>query len=59
MLAMVFTIPTGFALVVWRSYRSAAARAARGEPLAPPGAIRWEVGETGDARDVQERDERP
>jgi hypothetical protein len=42
MLAMVFLIPTSFAWVIWRSYRSAAARAARGEPLAPPGAIRWE-----------------
>jgi hypothetical protein len=42
MLAMVFTIPSGFAFLIWRSYRSAAARAARGEPLAPAGTIRWE-----------------
>ena len=42
MLAMVFLLPSGFGLLVWRSYRSAGQRAARGEPLAPPGTIRWE-----------------
>jgi hypothetical protein len=42
MLAMVFLIPAVFGWAVWRSYRSAGARAARGEPLAPPGTIRWE-----------------
>jgi hypothetical protein len=41
MLGMVFTIPAGFGLLVWRSYRSEAARAARGEDVATPGALRW------------------
>jgi hypothetical protein len=41
MLGMVFTIPAGFALLVWRSYRSEGARAARGEDVATPGALRW------------------
>lgn len=42
MLAMVFLLPAGFAFVLWRSYRSAAHRSARGEPLHPPGTIRWQ-----------------
>ncbi len=46
MLAMVFLIPTGFFLVVWRSYRSADRRSAMGEPIAPPGSIRWESSES-------------
>ena len=42
MLAVVFLLPLGFALLIWRSYRSAGRRAARGEPLRPPGTIRWD-----------------
>lgn len=42
MLSMVFLIPVGFGLVVWRSFRSAEARRARGEQISTPGALRWE-----------------
>jgi hypothetical protein len=42
MLSMVFGLPTVFGLLLWRSYRSAAARTRRGEELVPPGAERWE-----------------
>ena len=45
MLSMVVLIPTGFGFVVWRSYRSAARRAEKGEPIETPGAIGWERGE--------------
>jgi hypothetical protein len=41
MLGMVFLLPAGFGLLIWRSYRSESSRAARGEPVATPGAIRW------------------
>ena len=44
MLAMVFGLPTAFGLLLWRSYRSADARSARGEELVPPGVERWEPG---------------
>lgn len=43
MLSMVFVIPAGFAFVVWRSFRSAESRRARGEQLYAPGALRWEA----------------
>ena len=43
MLSMVVAIPSVFALVVWRSYRTEAVRAARGEPVTTPGALRWET----------------
>ncbi|HVS18012.1 MAG TPA: hypothetical protein VMT18_05380 [Planctomycetota bacterium] len=42
MLSMVFGLPAVFGLLVWRSYRSAGARARRGEALVPPGVERWE-----------------
>jgi hypothetical protein len=42
MLAMVFILPSAFGLLVWRSFRSASARSARGEQIATPGALRWE-----------------
>lgn len=45
MLAMVFGLPVAFGLLLWRTYRSAAARAARGEELVVPGAERWEPDE--------------
>jgi len=41
MLAMVFSIPAGFAWLIWRSFRSEAERRARGEVLSTPGAVRW------------------
>ena len=41
MLGMVVAIPAGFGLVVWRSYRTEARRAARGEPVGTPGKLRW------------------
>ena len=41
MLSMVFVIPVAFGLVVWRSFRSEAARRARGEDVATPGKLRW------------------
>ncbi|MCY3000393.1 MAG: hypothetical protein NTV21_01090 [Planctomycetota bacterium] len=43
MLSMVFLIPVGFGLVVWRSFRTAGERQARGEQLYTPGAKRWEA----------------
>jgi hypothetical protein len=45
MLSVVFGLPVAFGLLVWRSYRSAAARAARGESLGTPGKLRWTPGE--------------
>ena len=42
MLAMVFSLPLVFGLVVWRSYRTADARAARGEDVSTPGTLRWD-----------------
>lgn len=45
MLSVVFGLPLVFGLLVWRSYRSAASRAARGEVLGTPGALRWTPGE--------------
>ena len=45
MLGMVFGLPTVFGVLLWRTYRSAGARALRGEPLLPPGVERWEPGE--------------
>lgn len=50
MLSVVFTLPLAFGFLVWRSYRSADARARRGEPISTPGALRWADGEV-DARD--------
>jgi hypothetical protein len=41
MLSIVFALPTVFGLVIWRSYRSEGTRAARGEAVSHPGAIRW------------------
>jgi hypothetical protein len=41
MLSVVFGLPLVFGLLIWRSYRSAAARAERGEVLGTPGAVRW------------------
>lgn len=41
MLSVVFLLPAGFGLVIWRSYRSEASRAARGELVVTPGALRW------------------
>ena len=49
MLGVVFSLPVCFGFVVWRSYRSAGARARRGEILGTPGAERWE------ARDVRSK----
>jgi len=45
MISMVFLIPAGFGFVVWRSFRSADARRARGEQVSTPGSIRWEADE--------------
>ena len=47
MLGVVVALPTTFGLVIWRSYRSEAARAARGEAVSHPGAVRWRSGESG------------
>ena len=41
MLGVVVLLPAGFGLLIWRSYRSESSRAARGEAVATPGAIRW------------------
>jgi len=41
MLSMVFLIPAGFGLVVWRSYRLDAVRARKGEGFQPAGKLRW------------------
>lgn len=41
MLSVVFGLPVVFGFVVWRSYRSASERAARGEVTCTPGAERW------------------
>ena len=54
MLAMVFVIPSAFGLIVWRSFRSADARRARGEQVGTPGALRW-----GDSQVDSDRDARP
>jgi hypothetical protein len=43
MLGMVFSVPVAFLGLIWQSYRSAAKRALRGEPLVTPGAERWEA----------------
>jgi hypothetical protein len=45
MISMVFLIPAGFGFVVWRSFRNADARRARGEQISTPGAMRWEADE--------------
>jgi hypothetical protein len=45
MLGMVFGLPMLFGVLLWRTYRSAGARAGRGELLLPPGVERWEPGE--------------
>jgi hypothetical protein len=45
MLTMVFGVPATLGAVLWFSYRNAAARAGRGEPLVPPGVERWETRE--------------
>ena len=44
MLSVVFALPVVFGLLIWRSYRSAGARSARGELLGTPGALRWTRG---------------
>lgn len=49
MLSVVFSLPVVFVLLIRRSYRSAAVRAARGEPLVPPGAERWTPADRADA----------
>ena len=42
MLVMVlFVVPAGLGLVVWRSYRSDRVRAGRGEVFQPEGKLRW------------------
>ena len=41
MLSMLALIPATFALLVWRSFRSEAARRARGEAVSTPGTLRW------------------
>lgn len=41
MLAMVFSVPLGLALVVWHSFRSEGERRARGEDVSTPGTLRW------------------
>lgn len=43
MLSMVFLIPVGFVFVVWRSFRTASERQARGEQIYTPGAKRWDA----------------
>jgi hypothetical protein len=43
MLGMVFGVPSALGALAWFSYRSAAARAQRGELLTPPGVERWEA----------------
>ena len=50
MLAMVLAIPTGFGLLVWRSYRSESARRARGDHVSTPGALRWTERDGGEGR---------
>lgn len=45
MLGMVFGVPLALGALMWFSYRSAAARAGRGETLVPPGVERWEPDE--------------
>jgi hypothetical protein len=50
MLAMVLAIPTGFGLLVWRSYRSESARRARGDQVSTPGALRWTPRDEGEER---------
>jgi hypothetical protein len=46
MISMVFLIPAGFGFVVWRSFKSAEVRRARGEQISTPGALRWESDDT-------------
>jgi hypothetical protein len=41
MLSMVASIPAGFALLLWFSYRSEALRARNGEAFRPAGKLRW------------------
>jgi hypothetical protein len=45
MLATVFLLPVGFALVVRHAYRAERARAERGEAFRPEGKLRWEDAE--------------
>jgi hypothetical protein len=46
MLAMVlFVVPGGLLLLVWRSYRGARAARLAGEAFRPQGKLRWEAGE--------------
>ena len=41
MLGMVVTLPIGFGLLVWRSYRADASRARAGAAFDPAGKLRW------------------
>ena len=41
MLGMVFALPAGFGLLVWRTYRADAARARSGRAVEPAGKRRW------------------
>ena len=41
MIGMVFATPLALCFVVWRSYKSGQARAARGEHFQPEGKLRW------------------
>jgi hypothetical protein len=45
MLSVVAALPATFGLVIWYSYRTETARAARGEAVGEPGALRWRPGE--------------
>jgi hypothetical protein len=55
MLGVVVALPTTLGFVIWRSYRTEAARAERGEVVAHPGALRWRPDET-DAETRRERE---
>ena len=41
MLATVFAIPTGFALLIWYTYRAERKRAKAGDAFEPEGKLRW------------------
>jgi hypothetical protein len=41
MLAMIVAILSGFAFMVWNSYRTERDRRERGEDVGTPGALRW------------------